>query len=416
MTFDLLIKNGTVIDPDSGLHGLADVAVTRGRIAAVDRSIPVESAGEVRDATGCYVTPGLVDLHTHIFRKMTFYGINADPVAPRTGVTTWVDAGSPGAFTIDGFREFIVRPAAFRIYAFMNISCIGIAAHDYELTNLAFCNPDLFEIMLNGNRDLVVGAKVRLGASTVGENGYEPLKLARQALKRSGLPVMLHISQRPPDPEDFADLLQEGDVLSHSYTGQNMRLVDDDGNLKDFARAWLDRGVLIDVAHGTGSFTYASAEAMLAAGVKPHTISSDIHVNSIGGPMYDLPTCLSKFMALGLTLDEVIACATIAPARFLKMEKEIGSLRIGAHADIAVFELASEPVELYDADWNRRHADKVLRNRATFVGGRLLPRVPDEPAPRFMAWRRGGRDDRLVEKQDEIARLGHTPKMAPPLD
>jgi dihydroorotase len=415
MTFDLIIKDGTVIDPSTGLHGLADVAVTRGRIAAVDRSIGAEAAREVVDASGCYVTPGLVDLHTHIFPKMTFWGVDADAVASRTGVTTFVDAGDAGAFTIDGFREFIVRRAAVRIYAFLNISCLGLVAHDYELTNLAFCSPDLFEIALDGNLDLVVGAKVRMGATTVGDNGYEPLRLARQALTRSGLPIMLHIATPPPQPEDFADLLVEGDLLTHSYTGQAMRLIDDSGKLKDFARAWIDRGVLIDVGHGTGSFTYASAEAMLAAGVKPYSISSDVHQNSIRGPMYDLPTCLDKFMALGMTLDEVVACATSAPARFLGMEREIGTLRVGAHADVAVFELVSEPVELYDCDWKPRHADKTLRNRATFVGGRLLPRRPEDEAPRHLLWHRGGRDDLLYQNQAEVARLGHAPRLAPPL-
>jgi len=403
MTFDLVIKNGTVVDPAVGLHAPADVAIVRGRIAAIDQSIPGSSAAEVYDAAGCYVTPGLVDLHTHVFRKVTFWGVNADVVAARTGVTTWVDAGSAGAFTVDGFREFIVRPAATRILAFLNISCIGLVAHDYELTNLAFCNPDLFELMLNANRDVVVGGKVRLGASTVGSNGFEPLKLARDVLDRCELPVMLHIAERPPHPEEFVDLLREGDVLTHCFTGWDMRLVDEHGRIQPFARQWIDRGVLLDVGHGTGSLTFATAEAMLAAGIKPHFISSDIHQNSMRGPMYDLPTCLTKFLALGLSLDDVIACATYAPAKFLHLEREIGTLRQGAHADVAVFELVSQPVDLYDSDWEVKRSERSLSCRAAFVGGRLLPRVEDDPAPRYLEWKRGGRDDVLYAKQAEAA-------------
>jgi dihydroorotase len=344
----------------------------------------------------------LIDLHTHIFRKVTFWGVNADVVAARTGVTTWVDAGSSGAFTIDGFREFIVRPAIVRIYAFLNISCIGLVAHDYELTNLAFCNPDLFELMLNANRDLVIGGKVRLGASTVGENGYEPLKLARDVLDRCELPVMLHIADRPPHPEEFVGLLRPGDVLTHCFTGWDMRLVDEHGKMQPFARQWIDRGVLLDVGHGTGSLTFATAQAMLAAGIKPHFISSDIHQNSMRGPMYDLPTCLNKFLALGMNLDDVIGCATHAPATFLHLEREIGTLQKGAHADVAVLELAAEPVEFYDCDWRAIRGDRNLRCKATFVGGRLLPRVEDDPAPRYLEWRRGGRDDMLYAKQAEV--------------
>jgi dihydroorotase len=403
MKFDLLIKNGTVVDPAAGMHSRADVAVMRGRIAAVDKSIPAGAAVETYDASGSYVTPGLIDMHTHIFRKMTFWGVNADVVAARTGVTTWVDAGSSGAFSIDGFREFIVRPATVRIFAFLNISCIGLVAHDYELTNLVFCNPELFELMINANRDLVIGGKVRLGASTVGENGFEPLRLARVALDRCELPVMLHIADRPPHPEEFVDLLRGGDVVTHCFTGFDMRLVDENGKIKPFAQKWIDRGVLLDIGHGTGSLTFETAEAMLAAGVKPHFISSDIHQNSIRGPMYDLPTCLSKFLALGMRLDDVVACATYAPAKFLGLEDAIGTLREGSDADVAVFDLVSEPVSLYDADWRVRHGDRSLRCKATFVHGRLLPRVEDEPAPRYLEWRRGGRDDGLYAKQAEAA-------------
>lgn len=404
MRFDLLIKNGTVIDPAVGMHARADLAVVRGRVAAIDREIPAGSAAQLYDAAGCYVAPGLIDLHTHIFRKVTFWGVNADVVAARSGVTTWVDAGSSGAFTIDGFREFVVRAAIVRIYAFLNISCIGLVAHDYELTNLAFCNPDLFELTLNANRDLVIGGKVRLGASTVGENGFEPLKLARDVLDRCELPVMLHIADRPPHPEEFAGLLRKGDVLTHCFTGWDMRLVDEHGKMQPFARQWIDRGVLLDVGHGTGSLTFATAQAMLAAGIKPHFISSDIHQNSMRGPMYDLPTCLSKFLALGMSLDEVIGCATHAPAAFLHLEREIGTLQKGAHADVAVLELATEPVELYDCDWQAIRGDRNLRCKATFVGGRLLPRVEDDPAPRYLEWRRGGRDDLLYAKQAEVLR------------
>jgi dihydroorotase len=399
--FDLLIKNGTVVDPATRTHARRDVAVMRGRIVAVDASIPRDAAVNIYDATSQYVMPGLIDLHTHIFRQCTFWGVNADVIGARTGVTTWVDAGSSGAFTIDGFREFIVRPAAVRIYAFLNISCIGLVAHDYELSNLMFCNPELFELMLNANRDLVVGGKVRLGAGTVGENGFEPLRLARSVLDRCELPVMLHVAQRPPHPEEFADLLREGDVLTHCFTGLTMRLVDEDGRLYPFARQWIDRGVLLDIGHGTGSLAFRTAEAMLAAGIKPNFISSDIHQNSMRGPAYDLPTCLSKFLSLGMNLDDVIACATSHPARFLGLEREIGTLQPGACADVAVYELASEPVDFYDAHWQVRRGDKILRHKATFAGGRLLQRSEDDPPPRHLEWKRGGRDAELYRKQAE---------------
>lgn len=404
MKFNLLIKGGHVVDPASGRDGPADVAISRGRIAAVDSGIPVESAAEVFDAAGRHVTPGLVDMHTHIYRGATFWGVDPDPIASRTGVTTWVDAGSSGAFTVDGFREFIAEPAKVGVRAFLNISSIGLAAHDHELTNLAYCDPRLFEIMVDANRDLLVGGKVRLGASTVGDTGYESLTRAVEALERCDLPVMLHIAQPPPEPEEFADLLRPGDVVTHCFTGQGMRLVDDSGRVRDFAKRWVDRGVLFDIGHGTGSFTYASAEALLEAGVRPHFISSDVHQNSIDGPMYDLPTCLGKLMALGMTVSEVVACATINPARFLGMEREVGSLAQGSRADVAVYELIERDVPLYDSGWEVRTAASQLEHVATFLGGRLMPHVADRPRPRYLEWRRAGRDDALYARQDEVRR------------
>jgi dihydroorotase len=212
---------------------------------------------------------------------------------------------------------------------------------------------------------------------------------------------MVHIAQRPPHPEDFADLLHEGEVLTHCLTGPNMRLIDDDGKIQPFARRWIDRGVLLDIGHGTGSFSFATAEAMLASDIKPHFISSDLHQNGTHGPAYDLPTCLGKFLALGLTLDEVIASATDRPARFLGLEREIGTLRPGACADIAVYELAAEPVDFYDADWHVRRGSQSLCCKAAFLGGRLLERRAERPAHRYLEWKLGGRNEALYRKQTE---------------
>lgn len=405
MRFDLLIKGGRVVDPDNGRDEVCDVAVRFGRIAAVDSNIPADSAAVTRDASGLLVLPGLVDLHTHIYRGSTFWGVDPDPIASRTGVTTWVDAGSAGAFTVDGFREFVARPAKVTIRAFLNISCIGLAAHDYELTNLAFCDPKLFEIVVNANRDLIIGGKVRLGTSTVGTNGFEPLRLARRVLERCDLPVMLHIAQRPPEPEHFEDLLRAGDVVTHCYTPQSMKLVDDDGEVMEFAKRWADRGVLFDIGHGTGSFSFKSAAALLAAGITPDFISSDIHQNSVRGPMYDLPTCMSKLLGLGMEMTDVVAAATAKPARFLGMEREVGTLAEGSRADIALFRVTREASTVYDATWHARRVNERLQHVVTFLAGRALEEVADPPAPAFLEWRRGGRDDALYAQQ-AAARAG----------
>jgi dihydroorotase len=407
--FDLVITGGHVIDPDAGLDGRADVGVRRGRIAAVDTSIPGDAGFEHFDASGLYVTPGLVDLHTHTYHGATFFGIDAELIAARTGVTTWVDAGSAGAYNFQGFRDFVITPSFLRMYAFINISAIGLTGHDFELTNLAYCEPVPFNMVIDRNRDIIVGAKVRLGVSTVGEHGYKGLEIARAAVDVAELPIMLHIADAPPDPADFGHLLQEGDVVTHCFTGNSMKLVDDDGEIREFARRWLDGGVLLDMGHGTGSFSYRTAEAMLAAGVLPAFISSDLHVNSLRGPAYSLPTCMNKFLALGVSLFDVVDRATNRPARFLGLEREIGTLREGAHADIAVFDLVENDVKLYDASWEHRLGTNSLSPVATFLDGRPLP-VRELPAPpAYFTWRRGGRDDVLHANQADARGEGSTP-------
>src|SRR5258708_27460700 len=197
MAFDLLVKGGEVIDPGSGRRGSYDVAINRNRIAAVDRDIPADSAARVIDASGKIVTPGLVDLHTHVFHGCSYWGIRPDPVASRSGVTTWIDAGSAGAMTLEGFREYIVKPARSRIYAFLNISYIGLVGPDHELMNLNYADVDVFRRIYDLNRDLVLGVKGRMMSPTVAKQGINPLARAPPAAPGSQVqPSSAHIPTR----------------------------------------------------------------------------------------------------------------------------------------------------------------------------------------------------------------------------
>ena len=400
MHFDLLIKGGEVVDPGSGQRGRMDVAIKRNRIAAVEANIPAESAFRVVDATGQVVTPGLVDLHTHVYHSATCWGIRADPVAARSGVTTWLDVGSAGAYNFPGFREFIVRPALARIYALLNISSIGLTAATWELSNLNYMDVDLCCKLIDQNRDLILGVKVRIDSNTTSGTGVEGLRRGRIAAERCALPMMVHIGKAPPELPEVLAFMRPGDILTHCFTGQSMRQIDDNGKLLDVAkRAW-DMGVVMDIGHGVGSFSFETAAAMIEGGYQPHVISSDIHQFSIHGPLFDMPTCLSKFLALGMSLEDTIAAATIRPAEVMGMQQEVGTLRPGALADVALWQINEGDFTFYDIHMQPRQGKQLLTNTLTIINGREAVRASDDPP---MPW------IELSESQQTLIERGHTP-------
>jgi dihydroorotase len=212
--------------------------------------------------------------------------------------------------------------------------------------------------------------------------------------------VMVHIGSGPPTIGDVLALLQPGDILTHCFTGQNMRIVDEKGRLLDEAKRALDMGVMLDVGHGVGGLAFASAEAVMTAGYRSHVISSDLHQSSILGPVYDLPTCLSKFMALGMSFAEVIDAATTRPAAILDLADGTGTLRVGGAADVALFTVEEGRFPLYDASVESVEASHLIRNTVTVVRGQILPRLPDPPPAPWME---------LSQAQRSLVERGHTP-------
>jgi dihydroorotase len=409
MQFDLLIKGGELVDDAAGLSGTRDVAIIKDRVAAVDRDIPANAAFQIVDATGLYVTPGLIDIHTHIYRGATYWGIDADAMGSRSGVTSWIDAGSPGALSLAGFREFIVEQSQVRVSTFLNISSIGLVAQDFELCNINYCDVGLFELVANRNRDILNGVKVRMGVSTVGPNGLEPMKRARDAAERCGMRMMVHIATAPPSLAEILELMRPGDILTHCFTGQSMKILDDNGLPLETIRRAIDRGIILDIGHGAGSFTYKTADAALTAGIKPHVVSSDIHQLSLEGPMFDLPTCLSKLLVLGYSLGAAIELATTAPAQILCLEGR-GTLRPGSCADIALFHLLPGDFPLYDNADEVRTGKYLLVNSSTIVGGRpMVRRAAPQRSDWFEAWANSGTVNHIIDFQRELAKRGHGP-------
>lgn len=346
-----------------------DVAVHAGRIAATGENLP-RAAHRIVDVTGHLITPGLIDLHTHV--GPGYWGIEPDPIAWYTGVTTWVDAGSAGAYTVRGLRR-AAETSAVRIRALLNISAVGLAGRTGESRDLANCDVALAVDTIQENRDLFHGVKVRIDAETVGANGVEPLRRGIAAAQACDVPVMVHIGAAPPSLDQVLDLLRPGDLVTHCSSGIA-------APLGRSVRAAAGRGVLLDLGHGSGGFAFDVLEAQLDAGIRPFTISTDLHARSLHGPVFDLPTTVAKLLSVGFTLRSAIEAVTVNPARALGLPG--GSLTVGDPADLAIFEVRAEPLPVVDAHRQVRTAPFRLINKATYVAGRLLPpRLPAAPAP-----------------------------------
>jgi dihydroorotase len=368
--YDILIKGGEVIDPSRAFRGIADVAVLDGKVAAIETSIAAERGIDVVDATGLYVTPGLVDLHTHVHYGLQL-GIEADAVAARSGTTTWVDAGTFAQNEVPGFRRFIVEPARAHIYGFVYLYPSNRNPDD---DTIKYVNGmmDRTGRMAVANRDIILGVKLQVGSNMNGRYSLEFLKIARRLCDKYALPLMVHISFAPPSTDEVMELMRPGDVITHCYNTHTLGIVDDKGNIKASVLDARARGVLFDVGHGVGSFNFDVARKALDQGFLPDTISTDIYDLNVDGPVYDMPTTMSKMLVLGMTIDDVLKRSTVNPARIINRVEGMGTLAVGAPADIALLETAKGQFQLVDSQRNRRTIKEKLLSRLTICRGKRL--------------------------------------------
>jgi dihydroorotase len=367
----ILLKGGDVLDPAAGLAGIMDVRLRDGRVAAVNPNLAAEG-DRVIDVTGTYVVPGLIDLHAHCFVGASDLGPRTDAVCASTGVTTLVDGGSAGAGLFEGLREYVVGRARTRILAFVNISAIGLAYLDIgELNHLAYANPDAAAGVARDHRDIVVGIKVRSQKEVVGDAGLEPVRRARQAAERAGGRVMVHVTNPPAALEEIVALLRPGDIVTHFLNGRGDGILDASGRIKPAIRAGRERGVLFDVGHGRNHVNFGVARAALGDGFYPDTISTDLTAAGHAGCVKDLPTTLSKFLNLGMPLPAVIRAATATPAEVIGRAGELGTLRPGAAADVAVLALEDGRFDFEDSDRQHLTGAKRLAPVMTIKGGEV---------------------------------------------
>ena len=305
------------------------LTISGNRVARIAPSIAENDARHVLDAQDKIVTPGLIDIHVHVYDGVAPLGIPADPNCIAKGVTTVVDAGSAGAFTFPGLRQSVINVVDTRVYALLNISVIGQLTlspdNPYgELLGLRYANPKLAIRTIERNRDVILGIKVRLSRSITGENDLEALRLAKEAAQAVQLPVMAHIGSSYSPLKQILPMLDEGDVITHTFHGREGGILDARGRVLPEVRAAVERGVHLDVGHGAGSFAFSVAEKALKQEVLPATISSDVHQFNVNGPVFDLATTLSKFLNLGLSLEQVIQRASEKRGKHLRISPRIG--------------------------------------------------------------------------------------------
>src|SRR5689334_734846 len=378
--FDLVIKGGEVLDPSQSLRGKRDIGIRWGVVEAVEESIPAERALKTIDATGKLVTPGLVDLHCHVYPYGSAIGIPADELVQFQGTTTVVSAGDAGVNNLAALRRFIVAQTRARMYAFVHIANNGLSSFPVaELHNIDIAQVEACAMALAENPDFLLGVKVRMSENVIFKHGLEPLKRGIKACEMCGWPakMMVHIGgvETKELMSEILDLLRPGDVLTHAYSGAPNNAgvftnIVQDGKLLPAALAAKQRGVIFDVGHGGGSFDFTVAEVAVPGGCAPDTISSDIHVfsgNSPGVPY--LPNVMSKFIPLGFTVEQVVAMATTAPAKIINRAPKIGTLQIGAPGDVAIMELVEGQTSFVDTRNNKRDGKLLLKPVQTVVNG-----------------------------------------------
>src|SRR5438093_11551910 len=349
--YDLVLKGGRVVDVASGLDGVLDVAIESGKIARIaSGSGPGEAAGVV-EGGGKLVTPGLIDVHAHVFEGINRTGVNPDLGGVHSGVTTIVDAGSAGSATFGGWRH-ILPNCATEIVPFLHICQTGLATLPDIIAESSVNVADTIKVATE-NKGLIRGIKARMVSPALEIMGMEMPKLAKRAAREAGIKLMVHIgdTEKRYDPKvihSLLPLLDEGDILTHYFTANPGGVLDANGKLVPEAREAADRGVWLDTAHGRMNFSFDVGRRCIDQGLLPHCISTDLTVPGRLNTVHSMVEIMTRFLGLGFTLPQVITMSTQNPARALNEEERLGSLAVGRQADISVLELREGEWTVHD--------------------------------------------------------------------
>lgn len=362
----ILIKNGKLLSGEN-----ISIGIKERKIVEISKVINEENYKRVIDLKGNkYISPGWIDAHTHCFNKYKLYSDRPDNVGYKSGVTTVVDAGTAGATTMNEFRESI-KDQKTNVFAFINISKDGISSQD-ELSDLEKIDSELLKETIDNNRDFIVGIKVRMSKSVVGNNGIIPLEIAKELNRDTKLPLMVHIGSAPPKLEDVLNRLEKGDILSHCFNGKDNGILDENGEIKECFLESLEKGIHLDLAHGKDSFSFKVSKKALKENIKADIISSDIYEgNRVNGPVYSLVMTMNKMLYVGYNEKEIIDGVTKYPASILNLKNK-GELKVGLDSDITIFEIRKGTINLIDSNKESVEGDKYFYPTAVLLNGEYI--------------------------------------------
>jgi len=381
VTYDLLIKGGRVIDPAQGLDARLDIAFRNGQVAALEPEISRDDALQVRNADGHIVLPGLIDFHTHVYWGGTSLGVDAHKMAKRSGTTTFLDAGSAGAGNMAGFVKHVIEPSTPRILSYINVSFPGIFAFGKDVmvgenSDLRLLHAGACVRVAREFSDVVVGVKARVGFNAGGSSGMAPLDIAIEIADELDLPVMAHIDFPPPGRDEILARLRPGDILTHCFRPFPNAPINGKKQVREEIREAHERGILFDIGHGYGGFSFEAGQVAMQQGVLPDILSSDVHVLSEDGPAYDLLSVMSKFWVMGMDLNDVVRAATETPANVLR-RPELGSLMTGTPGDATIVKVENGSFEYADAVGEVLKGDRQLVCSGIVIGGKWWEEGPD---------------------------------------
>ena len=374
--YDLLIRGGTVIDPSQSIHALNDVAVEAGKIARVAPGIPVEEAARVIDVPGKLVTPGLIDLHTHVYDGVNGNGVRADLGGVNAGVTTMIDAGSAGCDTFGGFPKHIIPNSETEIICFLHICRTGLATTP-DIFSPSSIDLDNTIRVVSENRDVITGIKARMVSPALEIMGMEMPRLAKRAAKEAGVKLMVHIgdTEKRYDPNvvrELLPILEEGDIVTHLFTANPGGVLDEKGELVPEAKEAKDRGVWLDTAHGRSNFSFDVGQRVLDQDLVPHCISTDLTLPGRIRTVHSMTEMMTRFLAMEFTMDQVVAMSTINPANAIGEGGRLGTLEVGRQADISVLGIEEGDWVVHDVVGGSKKTEKAVVPVLTVKKGQVF--------------------------------------------